>query len=265
MKNKIKTSLLISTYNWSEALELVLLSVLRQSLMPHEVLIADDGSDDKTKVVVEAFKKNTDITVHHIWHEDKGFRKAIILNKAIAKSTSDYIIQVDGDCFLHPNFVEDHVNNIQEKLYLFGTRVRIKQKFVNEIISSRKIDINFFSKGLKKRPRSLRIPFLSKFFSIQNSISPKFRGCNTSFWKEDFIKVNGYNEGIQGWGREDSELMIRFHNNSIKGKRLKFCGIVYHLDHNEADKNDFKKNDKIQQKTIVDKIKWSTHGIDKYL
>lgn len=264
MKN-IKTALLISTYNWPGALNLVLKSISEQSVLPDEVLIADDGSDDVTKEIIASFKNRIKIPVQHIWHEDKGFRKSIILNKAIAASVSDYIIQVDGDCLLHSHFIEDHLKNIEQGLYLYGTRVRVKEKYVDEVINSKKLTFNFFSRGIKKRPRSIRLPFINLLFKKHVAISPKFRGCNTSYWKKDFILVNGYNEDIEGWGREDSELMIRLHNSGIKAKRLKFCGIVYHLDHNEKSRERFKNNNSIQQKTIEEKLMYCDNGIDKYL
>ena len=262
---KVKIALLLSTYNWPEALEMVLLSILKQSCMPDEILIADDGSDDRTKAIINTYKHKIEVPVNHVWHEDKGFRKSAILNKSVAISKSDYIIQVDGDCLLHSKFIEDHKNNMEKGLYLFGTRVRIKKQYVKEVTSEKKLNYNFFSQGVTKRPRSIRLPFLSSFFKKHNSISPKFRGCNTSYWKEDFILVNGYNEDIEGWGREDSELMIRLHNNEIKAKRLKFCGIVYHLDHHENSKDNFKHNHTIQQKSINEKLLFCENGIDKYL
>lgn len=263
--NKISTTLLISTYNWPEALHLVLKSVLSQSVMPDEVIIADDGSQEQTRNLIDAFRKELPVDLKHIWHEDKGFRKSKILNRAVAAATSEYIIQVDGDCFLHSRFVEDHIENASRDRYLFGTRVRIRETVVPDVLSSRELKMHFFKKGLKKRPRNIRIPVVSALFKPQAHISPKFRGCNTSFWREDFIAINGYNEDLEGWGREDSELMIRMHNLGLKAKRLKFNGIVYHLDHHENSRDQFDKNDEIQEKTIQERLVSCENGIDKYL
>jgi len=204
--------------------------------------------------------------VQHLTQEDKGFRKSKILNKAVAKITSDYIIQIDGDCIPHKNFIKNHVKRIKRKKYLYGTRVFIKEEYVNKLIDKKKIRFSFFSKYISnKRLRNLYLPFLSIFFSSQKNISKKFRGCNVSFWRDDFIAVNGYNEDFEGWGMEDSELMIRFHNNGIKGKRIKFCGIVYHLDHPNKDLKNYEKNMLIQKKSIEKKIIKTTNGVDKYL
>lgn len=265
MKSDIKkTALLISTYNWAEALELTLKSILIQTETVDEILIADDGSTNTTRKIINTYKNKIATPIHHFWHEDKGFRKAVILNKAIAASTCDYIIQVDGDCFLHKNFIEDHKKYAEKNLYLYGTRVRIKEKYVKNVLKNKNIHFSFFSKQIKKRPRILRFPILASLFKKQTAISGKFRGCNTSFWKSDFIKINGYNEDFKGWGREDSELMLRFHNIGVNAKRLKFVGIVFHLDHKENSQELLPKNDEIQSYTIKNKLKKTKNGVSKY-
>ena len=261
----MKTALLISTYNWPEALELVLKSALLQTRLPNEIIIADDGSNDKTKSLIEQFNQKSKISIHHIWQEDDGFRKSKILNKAIATATADYIIQVDGDCILHKNFIEDHFNEAQNGVYLYGSRVNILPDFAADVIFKRKINFNLFSKEIKNRTRSLHISFLSKLYKPHKGISRKFRGCNVSYWRKDFMKINGYNEDFEGWGREDSDLAIRLGNNGIKAKRLRYSGIVYHIHHKINSKDNFELNDKIQKETIVNKIIKVSNGIDKYL
>ena len=263
--NKISSTLLISTYNWPEALSVVLRSVLNQTVMPDEVIIADDGSDERTRAVIDDFRKEFPIDLKHVWHEDKGFRKSKILNRAIALATSEYIIQVDGDCFLHSRFIEDHIENANRDRYLYGTRVRIREQKVPEVLEKKDLEINFFKPGLKKRPRNIRIPFLSSLFKPHMEVSPKFRGCNTSFWKEDFIAVNGYNEDFEGWGPEDSELMVRMHNLGIKAQRLKFNAIVYHLDHFENARNRLMLNRQIQDDTKRKRLVSCSNGVNKYL
>lgn len=261
----MKVGLLISTYNWPKALEIILKSALIQTQLPHEILIADDGSGDETKQLILDFQKTSAIPIQHFWQEDIGFRKSKILNKTIANSNSDYIIQVDGDCILHRNFIRNHINEVQSGTYLYGSRVNILPNFVADILNEKKIEFNFFSKEIKNRTRNLHIPFLSKLYKSHTGISKKFRGCNVSFWKDDFKAINGYNEDFEGWGREDSDLVIRMGNNGVKGKRLRYAGIVYHIHHKINSKNNFELNDKIQKETIVNKIIKVSNGIDKYL
>lgn len=261
----MKTSLLISTYNWPEALELVLMSVENQSESPDEILIADDGSRKETKACILEFQKKITVPIRHFWHEDKGFRKAIILNQAIAGATGDYLIQVDGDCILHKDFVRDHKALAQPNVYLFGSRVNIKKEFLPELFQSQKIGFGFFHKGIKKRTRNLRVPVLSTQYKITDAFSDKMRGCNVSFWRKDVIAVNGYNEEFEGWGREDSELILRMMNNGVLGRRLRYRGIVYHIWHKTENQNRFEINDGLQEKTLREKSKWCDKGIDKYL
>ena len=146
---KMKTTLVISTYNWPEALELVLLSIEKQTVLPNEVLIADDGSTNDTKKIIEDFKKRINLKVNHVWHEDKGFRKSIILNKALAKADGEYIIQSDGDCILDSHFIEDHINFSEPNVYLYGSRVSILEDFVKVLFKNKNISFNYFSKGIK--------------------------------------------------------------------------------------------------------------------
>lgn len=262
---KTSTTLIISTYNWPKALELVLLAVKRQSLLPDEVIVADDGSTKETKQLIEGFQKGFPIKLNHIWHEDNGFQKSIILNKAVAQAKGDYIIQIDGDCIMHQKFIYDHISAIEKNTYLFGSRVSLKAYCVPQLHKNKTIDFSFFSKALTKRGRSLYAPFLGKYYKKQDFLSKKVRGCNLSYWKQDYIAVNGYNEDITGWGKEDTEFVIRLVNNKVYGKRLKFRGIVYHIWHNEFSKSKVSENVKIQSETITKKQAWCNNGIDKYL
>ncbi|MCM8568165.1 glycosyltransferase family 2 protein [Gramella jeungdoensis] len=257
-------ALLISTYNWPEALDLVLRSVKNQSVMPNEILIADDGSTEITKKLIEKFQEEG-LPIKHFWQEDKGFRKSQILNKAIAGAKSDYIIQVDGDCILHRNFVEDHKQNAEIGNFLFGSRVNIKEDAIEKVLPKRKIKFSFFSGKISKRTRNLRVPFLSSFYKETDILSKKVRGCNISYWRSDFIAINGYNEAMTGWGKEDSEMVVRLLNNGINGRRLRYAGIVYHIWHIEKSREREVINSGIQAKAIENKLTRCENGIDQYL
>jgi glycosyltransferase involved in cell wall biosynthesis len=261
----MKTALLISTYNWPEALELVLKSLQNQTVKPDEVLIADDGSTHETKSLIEVFTQQNDLLIKHIWHKDGGFRKSIILNKAISKTDCDYIIQLDGDCVMHSNFIEDHITNAKQKQYLFGSRVNIQQRYLTELFSKKNIDFGVFSSGIKKRTRNIHSSILGSFYKPTNELSEKLRGCNVSFWRADFIKINGYNEDMIGWGREDSEMVVRLLNNGIVGKRLRYMAIIYHIWHYEKSRERYNINDEIQRTAIREKLRRCKNGIDKYL
>ncbi|PWI30465.1 glycosyl transferase [Flavobacteriaceae bacterium LYZ1037] len=261
----MKSSLIISTYMWPEALELVLKSVLDQSVMPHEVLIADDGSNQTTKLLIEQFRRVFPIPLYHVWHEDTGFTKSVILNKTVAKTTGDYIIQVDGDCILHKHFIKDHIEFVSPNTFLYGSRVNIQEDHLDQLFNKQQIKFNILSQGIKKRTRAIHMPVLSLLYSKKWEVSKKFRGCNTSYFKSDFISVNGYDERFEGWGREDSELAWRFYNKGLSSRRLRYRGIVFHIYHDEKSRARLELNDDIEKYTIVQKLTWCENGVDKYL
>lgn len=258
-------TLVTPTYNWPEALNLLLLSILQQTILPNEVIIADDGSTEDTKNLISEFQKTFPVPLIHIWHEDLKNRKPAIMNKAIAASKYDYIIEIDGDIIMNKHFIEDHLKFSQKGHYLFGSRVNIKKNFLERLFSEKKIHFDVFSSGIKKRGRTIRIPFLMRFSKSVSARSSKLRGCNMSFWKPDFIKVNGFNESLVGWGIDDSEMIQRLHNIGIQGRRLKNCGIAYHIYHHEQSRSQLAINDKILEEAIEKKLIFIEKGINQYL
>jgi glycosyltransferase involved in cell wall biosynthesis len=258
-------TLVTPTYNWPEALNLLLLSILQQTVLPNEVIIADDGSTEDTKKLISEFQKTFPVPLIHIWHEDIKNRKPAIMNKAIAVSKHDYIIEIDGDIIMNKHFVEDHLRFAEKGHYLFGSRVTIQRKFLTELFSKKRTQFNLFSKGIKKRGRTIRIPFLMRFAKSISERSSKLRGCNMSFWKTDFIKINGFNESLVGWGIDDSEMIQRMHNVGIQGKRLKHCGIAYHIYHKEQSRGQLDINDEILKQSIEKKLTFIEKGINQYL
>lgn len=230
-------ALLITTYNWPEALELVLQSVLNQSRLPDELIIADDGSTDETRLLINKFRSLFSNELTHVWQEDRGFRKSEILNRALKICNSDYIVQIDGDCILHKHFIKDHVRFSEPKVYLYGSRVNTKESFIEDLFNKKKTEFSPFDKQISKRTRAIYLPVLSKTYKPTNDLSSKIRGCNFSFWRKDALAIRGYDEIYKGWGKEDSDFAARLLHNGILGKRIRYAGIVYHLWHKEAEKD----------------------------
>ncbi|MCX6185298.1 MAG: glycosyltransferase family 2 protein [Flavobacterium sp.] len=263
--NYPSSSLIVSVYNRPEALELLLLSLLNQTVLPNEIIIADDGSGQDIVNLIEIFKTKISIPIIHIWHTDIGNRKPTILNKSIAKSKYDYIIQIDGDIIMNKYFIEDHLNFSESGVYLFGSRVNTQKTILESIFKNKTLNFSFFSKGIRRRGRTIRIPTLMNFAKKINRRSSKLRGCNMSFWKKDFITINGYNENLVEAWREDSEMAERLHNSGIIAKRLKFAGIAYHLYHKSQSQTLISINLEIEKETILKKIKYTDKGINQYL
>lgn len=257
--------MLISTYNWPEALRLVLESVKKQTRMPDEVIIADDGSGNATRELIADFQKDFPCPLIHVWHEDDGFRLAAIRNKAIATCKSDYFIQVDGDCVLSPLFTEDHLAIADKGWFTCGGRVLVRENYSKTALTDGWETPTIFSSSVCNKGNMLRIPPLSK--SLARKIKRKrlyaAKGCNMAFWTKDILAINGYNESISGWGREDSELEIRLMKSGIKRQILKFGGTLFHLFHKEADRSQDQRNIEILNRTLASNEFWTPHGIVK--
>lgn len=238
------TSLIVTTYNWPQALDLVLASVLKQSVLADEVIVADDGSTAATRDLIITYQQRFPIPLVHSWQEDKGFRLSRARNKAIAKAAGEYIILIDGDMVLHPHFIRDHKRAAIKKHFVQGRRTLLTHAISQTALASKQTRFPLWSTGIKNKMNALHIPWLSplvsRLFSRQSFCS--VRGCNMAIWKEDLITVNGFNEDFVGWGREDSELVLRLLNNGICRYDLRLGGIAYHLYHQENTRNTLRQN-----------------------
>jgi glycosyltransferase involved in cell wall biosynthesis len=251
MTIEVKCSLVIATYNWPKALYLCLLSIINQEHLPDEIIVADDGSGLETLEVVENFQKISTVPVYHVWHKDKGFRKTIILNKAIHKSSYDYIIQIDGDVVLERHFIGDHLASAEPNAFIRGTRAMLSPERTRKVLDNKDINISWLSYGVQHRNNALRFFALRGLGARKVMSSNSVRGSNISYWRSDFVMVNGYDNELKGWGHEDEELAARFINNKIIKKIVKLCAVQYHLWHNLVDKD----NEPLQRQ-IVDKVKY---------
>lgn len=265
----MKVSLLISTYNWPEALDVCLKSVMAQKLLPDEILIADDGSTDTTKKIVEKYQQISKVPVIHIWHEDNGFELAKIRNKAIAKATGDYIVQIDGDLILHPYFIKDHKDFAKTNSFVRASRIYIDEELSKEKLKKADISINPFAKGITNFFSSFRIPVLWKKFETgyKNSGEERWEihGCNMAYWKKDAIEVNGYNEDFKGWGPEDKEFVARLLNAGKEKRFLKLGGLVFHIYHRINQKENLKNNEILFDNAKKNNLKYCENGINQYL
>jgi len=267
MQNTSGVSLIVSTYNWPEALNLCLLSIQKQKLLPDEVIIADDGSGEETRLLIERFQRDFPVPLVHVWQPDEGFQLSRIRNKAIARASQGYIVQIDGDLILERHFIQDHVAFRKEGSFVSGTRVQMSSVLSKRILEDPNVRPSIFSKGIKNFSNCFRISVVSQFLAERyKSDDPAYvRGCNMSFWKSDLEKVNGYNEAIVGWGREDSELAIRLINKGVTKKVLKFGAVAYHIFHKEVLRDALALNDNILKNSIANKLTICRAGLSQYL
>lgn len=256
------TSIIVTTYNSPDYLELSVRSIFRQSVLPDEILIADDGSGHSTRHMVEQLAKESPVALRHIWQEDDGFRAGAIRNKAIAAAKGEYILQIDGDMILHPRFIEDHLSVARRGCFVTGSRVLLTEELTHKILSEKRIDISLSEPGVLHSSNGRRIPFLIPFFTHYKSSNGIYvRSCNLACWRDDLLMVNGYNEAISGWGREDSELSLRLMNAGVRKRFLKFGGVQFHLFHKENSKDSDPRNIAIMEDTRRRRLKWADKGI----
>ena len=261
----MRVSIIITTYNRPSALLLVLKSIENQSILPLDVIIADDGSSNETKELIKTFQSTSSLKIIHSWQKNKGFRAAKSRNKAIAKSNANYIILTDGDMILHPSFIQDHINNAELGCFIQGTRALLTEDATKEAIKKMRINFPFLCNGIKNRKNIIHSSFLSSFFLKKKSHLKGIKTCNMAFFKEDCININGFNNDFEGWGREDSEFAVRLLNSGVIRKNLRFNAIQFHMWHSENSRVSLIKNDVILNCSINSNSKWCTNGIDKYL
>ena len=180
-------SLIISTYNWPRALYLCLDSVMQQTVMPSEIIIADDGSGIATRDVVRHFEAVSPVPVRHIWHEDDGFRLAEIRNKAIAASRGEYVIQIDGDLILQRHFIQDHMIFAQPGCFVTGSRGIITEMLTNQVLRGEITSLTPLMKGVRNSNNVVRIPLMAYLY---RTLGPSrfVKGCNMAFWRDD-VKI----------------------------------------------------------------------------
>ena len=260
----MKLSLIITTYNWEEALGVALLSAFDQTILPDEIIVADDGSTPKTRELVQRLSEKAQMPIYHSWQQDKGFRLARSRNRAMVKAQGDYIILIDGDVVLERHFVEDHLKFRRPGYFIQGTRVLLNNSLSQKVLARKRMEPGLCYKGVENRKNCIRSNMMAQLFSFTSRSLIGVKTCNFAFHKRDAVAVNGFNEEFVGWGREDSEFIVRLLNNGIRRKNMKFNGLVYHLYHSMNDRGRLHQNDQILQQTIDDKLVWCQQGMNQY-
>ena len=261
----MKITLIITTYNWKDALELSLRSALEQIEKPLEIIIADDGSTKDTAELINSIADNSRVPIVHSWQPDKGFRLAVSRNKAIARAHGKYIILIDGDILLEKHFIADHIFFSNPGYFVQGTRVLLNEKLSRRILQEKRLTASFCTHGVENKKNCLRSRLLAAFFSFRSKNLSGVRTCNFAFWRKDAIAINGFNEEFVGWGREDSEFTARLINYGLIRQNMKFNALAYHLHHPMNDRSNLEENDRLLRKTIEQGRSRCEKGISQYL
>lgn len=259
-------SLVVTTYNWPQALALVLESVRRQTRLPDEVIVADDGSGAETAALVREAAAAYPCALRHSWQEDLGFRAARSRNLAIAAARGDYVLLVDGDMVLHPRFVADHLAAARHGAFVQGSRVLLQPEFSARMLAREALRPGFFSGGVRRRRHTLRAPALSRLYARLAGPAPRaIKSCNQGWWRDDLVRLNGFDERMEGWGREDEELAMRAWHAGIACRQVRLAALAFHLHHRERHEGGASPNDALLASTIAERKTRCELGLSAHL
>ncbi len=258
-------ALVVNTFNQPDYLLRLLRAVSRQTQLPQEVVLADDGSDDQTRAVFEDWAAKQAFACSRVWQEHAGFRRARILNLAIARAASAYLVFQDGDTIPHPGFVADHLRLARAGAFVQGHRALIEQAGASffgmgEFAADRRRAL--MGGQLRGLKHAYRWPWPARRYRADLK---GIRGCNLGIWREHLIKVNGYNEAFTGWGREDSELALRLMNAGTQRLDVRGWAICYHLWHPPASRATLPANDQLLQDALAQRAAWCESGLSAHL
>jgi len=256
---------IISTYNNIPDLNLVIEGYRAQTDLNFILYIADDGSTSETANFLAKKQTNFPVPIKHIWHNDNGFRLSAIRNRAIIESKTSYLIITDGDCIPLPNMIAAHRKNATMGSFVTGGRLLLSQQLSNQLrhqawaihLESKFTLIKRVLKGEINRITPIISPV---FLGNSTTQSHGIRGCHLAFWRNDLIRVGGFDEIYQGWGREDSDIAARLFHLGITRKNLRGIPLL-HLWHLEAKRSELNHNDQLLAACLDEKRVQAIKGI----
>jgi len=275
----MKISVIVPTYNRPQALKLCLLSLASQSILPYEVLIADDGSITETRDTVLDLRQKLKraFPINHIWHEDIGFRKPKILNETVRRSTGDYLVFIDGDCMAHRHFIRSHVEKSGPDAILSGKRVEIGKELTEQLLARgtilNSLTLRLLWDAFMSRSRKvdeaimLRNRYLRRLTHRDRIGDDGVWGCNFSLYKDLFIAINGCDEDFLDGSIEDNDLGIRVLNQGKQIRSVRGLAIIFHLWHKSSwsfENDKYQHNLAILKRRIANKELVCKNGINKF-
>jgi glycosyltransferase involved in cell wall biosynthesis len=244
-------SVIVTTYNRDDALAAVLRSLARQNDPDFEVIVADDGSGPATAALIESWKARIGHRVVHVWHEDVGFRAAEIRNRAILSARGAYCVFLDGDCIVRPHFVAAHRRLAERGWFVSGNRVLLSPALTDTVLRENLTPQDWpMSRWVAERVRGgvnriaalLSLP-LGPLRRLRRGTWEGVRSCNLAVWRADLDRVDGFDADYSGWGKEDSDIVVRLLHAGVKRKDGNFATGVIHLWHKEADRGRLSHNE----------------------
>jgi len=260
----MKLSLIISTYEQPISLAKVLRGVSHQTRWPDEVFITDDGSGPETSQFIKQWQQEARVPVHHLWHPHDGFRKVILLNKAAAAASGQYLVFTDGDCVPHAHYIADHERLAERGFWVQGRRCFVNEPFVPQFeVGAVPIWRWMLAGRISGRAKAIRLPLPLVF---RNREQRGIIGCNMAFWREDVVAVNGFDEAYLGRGiAPDSDLGTRVYNLGRMRKFVYAHAIVYHLNHPVLPRDNLRAKQVWLEETIRTGKVRCERGLQQYL
>jgi len=269
----MRTAVVITTYNRPDALAAVLAGYGAQRDAKFELIVADDGSTEATRDVIEVFKSQAPFPVAHVWHEDRGFRAAAIRNRALAATAAEYIVFSDGDCVPAPRFVAQHQRFAERGWFVAGNRILLSERFTRRVLGAAlPIHEWRFAQWLGawlRRDINRWLPLVTvPEGGFRNAAPQRWEGvktCNLAAWRDDLLRVNGLDETYEGWGLEDSDLVIRLLHAGVKHKSSRFAAPLFHLWHAENDRCRLAENQRLLDAILHSGRVAARAGVSQYL
>jgi glycosyltransferase involved in cell wall biosynthesis len=260
-----RISVAVITYNWPAALELVLQALAAQSELPHEVIVTDDGSQPATRELLERMARDYPVRLVHLWQPDDGARMSRARNRAIAAAQGDYVILLDGDMVVERHFIADHRAFARSGCFVQGSRVLTDAALTLRMLRAGAAMPGFCSRGIERRRHTLRLPLLARWYARPGTKQRGIKSCNMGFWRDDLLRLNGFNEAMTGWGREDTELAVRAFHAGLLRRELRFSALATHLYHPTRKHVVDNPNDRIVDDARARRLVRCECGVDQHL
>ena len=249
MKGRI--SVIVTTYNREDALDAILRALSHQSDTEFEVVIADDGSGPATASLIEQWTSRSPVPLRHVWQEHRGFRAAEVRNRAIKASTGQYCVFLDGDCLPRRDFIAAHRALAEPGWFVAGNRILLSRVLTDDVLRNRREPEAWslwafvrerLRGGINRLVPLVRFPL----GGWRKAVAHRWKGCrscNLAVWRTDLDRVDGFDAAFMGWGKEDSDLVVRLLHAGIRRKDGRFATGVLHLWHAPEDRSQLTENE----------------------
>ena len=271
MPDKPLISVILTTYNRSDALAVVLDALHRQTDMHFEVVIADDGSRPDHRARIAESAARCTYAIAHVWHPDVGFTVSRARNLGVAQSRGSYLVLLDGDCVPEIDFIAQHRRLMQSACLVNGSRCLLSQRLTRQVIAGLATVISkrysywlqhWRAGDASKITPLLRMPDMP--LRLESGFRWRgIRSCNMGVWRADFEGVNGFDTSFRGWGHEDADLVLRLFHAGIRRKNGFFATEVFHLWHEEASRERASGNERTVRERMRSGLVRAVQGLDE--